>query len=78
MLHRLIDEGWTLDEVCYYDTGMEFPAIYEERDRTLPRFASCGIEYTERARSSQCDGTCSAVRCASRENGEVHKRGYGW
>lgn len=47
MLHRLIDEGWTLDEVCYYDTGMEFPAIYEERDRTLPLLRERGIEYTE-------------------------------
>lgn len=78
MLHRLIDDGWALDEVCYYDTGMEFPAIYEERDRTLPLLRDRGIEYTE-LRPKQpmwWDMFCRPVR--SRETGEVHKRGYGW
>lgn len=31
MLHMLI-------EVVFYDTGVEFEAIYVERDRTLPMF----------------------------------------
>lgn len=78
MLHRLIDEGWPLDEVCYYDTGMEFPAIYEERGRTLPLLRERGIEYTELSPKQPMwwDMFCRPVR--SRETGEVHKRGYGW
>lgn len=36
MLHGLIERGMPLDEVVFYDTGMEFDAIYAERDRMLP------------------------------------------
>lgn len=28
MLHGLIERGMPLDEVVFYDTGMEFDAIY--------------------------------------------------
>ena len=28
MLLLLVEEGWPLDEVVFYDTGMEFKAIY--------------------------------------------------
>lgn len=47
MLLRLIEEKWPLDEVVFYDTGMEFKAIYETRDRLLPILAEQGIKYTE-------------------------------
>lgn len=36
MLLRLLEEGWPLDEVVFYDTGMEFQAIYDIRDRVRP------------------------------------------
>ena len=32
MLFMLIDKGYQLDEVVFYDTGMEFQAIYNTRD----------------------------------------------
>lgn len=47
MLHLLIDDAYPLDEVVFYDTGMEFPAIYAERDRMLPTLRELGIKYTE-------------------------------
>ena len=36
MILRLIEENRPLDEVVFYDTGMEFQAIYNMRDKLLP------------------------------------------
>jgi len=47
MLLRLIEEEWPLDEVVFYDTGMEFRAIYDTRDRVLPLLGERGIRFTE-------------------------------
>ena len=33
MVLMLIERGLQLDEVVFYDTGMEFQAIYNVRDR---------------------------------------------
>lgn len=47
MVRGLIEKGWPLDEVLFYDTGAEFEAIYTERDRLLPLLREHGIKYTE-------------------------------
>ncbi len=47
MVLRLIEENKPLDEVVFYDTGMEFQAIYNVRDKLLPLLAEKGIKYTE-------------------------------
>ncbi len=47
MVLRLIEENRPLDEVVFYDTGMEFQAIYNVRDSLLPLLAENGIKYTE-------------------------------
>lgn len=47
MLSLLIKKNWPLDEVVFYDTGMEFQAIYDTRDRFLPLLNEQGIKYTE-------------------------------
>ena len=47
MLLRLMEEHFELDEVIFYDTGMEFQAIYNIRDKILPMLESSGIKYTE-------------------------------
>ena len=47
MLLRLLEEGWPLDEVVFYDTGMEFQAIYDIRDRVSSILEERGIRYTE-------------------------------
>ena len=49
MLHLLIDSEWPLDEVLFFDTGMEFEAIYAERDRMLPELEALGIDLDEAA-----------------------------
>ena len=78
MLHMLIGTGEPLDEVVFYDTGMEFGAIYAERDRMLPVLAERGIRYTELRPKDPFWWSmfCRPVR--SRKTGEIHKYGYGW
>ncbi|MBR4672066.1 MAG: phosphoadenosine phosphosulfate reductase family protein [Bacilli bacterium] len=47
MLLRLIEENKPLDEVVFYDTGMEFECIYKLRDKILPILKEHKIKYTE-------------------------------
>jgi 3'-phosphoadenosine 5'-phosphosulfate sulfotransferase (PAPS reductase)/FAD synthetase len=47
MLLELIERGEPLNEVVFYDTEMEFEAVYTMRDRALPLLAAGGIKYTE-------------------------------
>ena len=47
MLLRLMEEKWPLDEVVFYDTGMEFQAIYDIRGRIRTVLEDRGIQYTE-------------------------------
>ena len=47
MLLMLIERGEELDEVVFYDTGLEFDVIYDVRDQTLPLLDERGIKYTE-------------------------------
>ena len=46
MVLMLIERGLPRDEVVFYDTGMEFQAIYDLRDDMLPIFQQHGIKYT--------------------------------
>ena len=48
MLLLLIKNHFPLDEVIFYDTGMEFEAIYKVRDFILKKYLiPLGIKYTE-------------------------------
>ena len=47
MLLKLIELNYPLDEVVFYDTGMEFQAIYDTRDRMLPVLKEHGIPYVQ-------------------------------
>ena len=47
MLLLLIEKNYKLDEVIFYDTGMEFKAIYETRDKVKEILKSLKIKYTE-------------------------------
>lgn len=47
MLLMILEESLPLDEVVFYDTGMEFQAIYDTRDHVLPILAKHGVKYTE-------------------------------
>lgn len=47
MLLRLIEEKRPLDEVVFYNTGMEFECIYKIRDAIIPMLQEHGIGYIE-------------------------------
>jgi len=47
MVLMLIEKKYPLDEVVFYDTGMEFEAIYHVRDQILPILEQHGIKYVE-------------------------------
>jgi len=47
MLLMLIDKKYPLDEVVFYDTGMEFQAIYDTRNKVKELLNDKKIKYTE-------------------------------
>lgn len=47
MLLLLIEKNVPLDEVMFYDTGMEFNTIYHLRNQLVPKLQKLGIKYTE-------------------------------
>ena len=57
MVLMLIERGLPLDEVVFYDTGMEFQAIYDLRDDMLPIFQQHGIKYYRFAASKKASMT---------------------
>ena len=47
MLYMLVEGGYPLDEVVFYNTGMEFEAILHTRDKLIPQLRDWGIKFTE-------------------------------
>ena len=47
MLLLILEKNKPLDEVIFYDTGMEFQAIYNIRDTVVRLLKEKGIKYTE-------------------------------
>lgn len=78
MLYRLILDGYKLDEVVFFDTGMEFDATYDVRDQTLPMLENNLIKYTELKPKDPMWWSMFARPVKKRGTNEVHKHGYGW
>ena len=76
MLLLLIEKGWPLDEVVFYDTGMEFQAIYDTQDRMLPELERLGIKYTRLEPGNPFLYDMLERPVQSRQKG-AHS-GYGW
>lgn len=47
MLLLLMEKGYKINEVIFYDTEMEFNAIYSTRDRVKALLKELNIKYTE-------------------------------
>lgn len=47
MLLMILEKNLPLDEVIFYDTGMEFQAIYNLRDKIRPMLEARNIAFTE-------------------------------
>lgn len=78
MLFMLIEKQYPLDEVVFYDTGMEFQAIYETRNRVLPILASHHIKYTELYPEKPFLWNMFERPVKKRGTDTVHKLGYSW
>ena len=76
MLLLVLETGLPLDEVIFYDTGMEFQAIYNIRDKIKRILRDRGIKFTELQPSESFLYNMLERPVSSPEKGE-HK-GYGW
>lgn len=76
MLLILLETGAPLDEVIFYDTGMEFKAIYDTRDRVIPMLEAAGVKYTELRPKNPFLYDMLERPVFSEKNG--HHAGYGW
>lgn len=76
MLLGLIETKSPLDEVVFYDTGMEFDEIYQVRDAVLPILEKNNIKYTELHPKRPFIDTMINYPHKAR-NGTI-KKGYGW
>ena len=76
MLLRLIEENKPLDEVVFYDTGMEFECIYKMRDKILRILKEKNIKYTELKPKEPFEYTMFE-KPVKKRNGTISK-GYSW
>ena len=76
MLLLLIERKQPLDEVIFYDTGMEFQAIYDIRDRIVSTLKENGIKYTELKPKQSFEYTMFD-KLVRHRNGTCSK-GYSW
>ena len=76
MLILIIKNNLPLDEVIFYDTGMEFNAIYNIRDKVKLWLNELGIKYTELKPTTDFKDKMYNYHYQSRK-GDL-KHGYGW
>lgn len=77
MILRLIEENRPLDEVVFYDTGMEFQAIYNIRDKVVPMLKERGIKYTELSPRKTFNYMMFEVPHKGKRDGII-RYGFGW
>lgn len=77
MLLRLLEESCPLDAVVFYDTGMEFDAIYRIRDKIKPILDKQGIELVELYPSEPFIYSMLERPIKYRKKEGLHY-GYGW
>lgn len=76
MLLRLLEEGHHLNAVVFYDTGMEFDAIYRIRDKIKILLAEQNIELIELHPAEPFLYSMTERKVISKQKGE--HLGYGW
>lgn len=76
MLLKLIELKQPLDEVVFYDTGMEFETIYKLRDKILPLLQQNNITYTEL--KPKCDFCYKMFEKPVNVGKPNEHKGYSW
>lgn len=78
MLFMLIEKQYPLDEVVFFDTGMEFQAIYKTRDAVVPYIQEIGIKFTELKPEKSFLWNMFERPVRKRGTDIIHKYGYSW
>lgn len=78
MLLMAIDKGLPIDEVVFFNIGVEFDAIYTVRDMVLPILAQQGIKYTELDIDRPFYWYMFEKPVCKKGTNIVHKYGYSW
>lgn len=78
MLYMLIEKQCPLDEVVFYNSGVEFECLYDTRQQVLPMLENLGIKYTELKPKDPF--LWSMLEKPVRKQGTdiIHKKGYSW
>lgn len=76
MLLKIIEEGYPLNEVVFYDTGMEFKCIYDIRDKVVPMLLENNIKYTELKPKEPFEYTMFEKPVTKRDGST--SKGYSW
>ena len=76
MLLLLLEKNYPLYEVIFYDTGMEFQAIYNIRDKVVKILLENNIKYTELKPKMSFEYTMLEKNVKHR-NG-TYSKGYSW
>lgn len=76
MLIYILENKLPLDEVVFYDTGMEFQAIYNNRDKMLYYLKQKGIKYTELKPGQPF--IYDMLKRPVTSNKKGYHNGYGW
>ena len=76
MLLKLIEDNKPLDEVVFYDTGMEFECIYNLRNKVLELLEIHNIKYTE-LKPKETFLYTMLEKPVKKRNGTIGK-GYSW
>lgn len=76
MLLLILEHNLPLDEVVFYDTGMEFKTIYNIRDKVVKLLLEKNIKYTELKPKMSFESKMYNYSHISRKG--TIKNGYGW
>ena len=76
MLLKIIELKMPLDEVVFYDTGMEFQCIYNIRDKVMPILLENNIKYTELKPEEPFEYTMFEKPVKKRDG--IISKGYSW
>lgn len=78
MLFMLIEKKYPLDEVVFFNNGMEFKALYDTRDLLLPYLKKKGIMYTELYPERPFLYSMLEKPIKKRGTNIIHKYGFSW
>lgn len=80
MILRILEENLPLDEVIFFDTGMEFDSIYRNRDKLKRILHDRGIKYTELSSKNHFlfDMFVKPVKYRDSNKPYPYHYGYGW